>query len=351
VTDTGDRHTVANPLRPLLDVAEALVSSLVLEEALTNTAAAIGRAMSVSKVDIYAYDRERDVLVFEAKWDVDGLTPEKLAVVGSEIDLRARPSWRQILEGNVVELHINDPELPPEERAIYERYGQKTTLDAPLMVGGEVIGVMGVVQRDRIRRFTPLETDLFEEFCRIAAIGISNAKTFRRLIECDRHLEALIAVGAAITSSQDRDSQLEVVCGAATEALDIAAAGIFAPGTGRDAIVCRARHQRRGVTVPALREAGAPGASPVPGKQRETFAGEGAVIRRLHDADVAADLSEAMELAGAGVCLDVPLHFGGDPVGLLRLSDPRADRRFTDSDMRLVESLAMQAATVLSRDR
>ena len=349
MTDTGDRRVAANPLRPLLDVAEALVSSLVLEEALTNAAAAIGKAMSVSKVDIYAYDRERDVLVYEAKWDIDGLTPEKLAVIGNVIDLQARPSWRPILEGRIVELHVSDSDLPPEERAIYELNDQKTTLDAPLIAGGQVIGTLGVVQRDHVRRFTPLETDLFAEFCRIAAIGISNAKTFRSQKECALHLEALRAAGDTIASEQDDDNQLDVICRTATEALRVAACGIFAYAAATGTIICRAGHQLEGGTFPDCDDVDATAALHEPAARHEASTDGRTVIRRIHDPDLTTAQRETMARAGAGLCIEVPLRFAGRPVGLLRACDSSADRRFGDMDMRLIEALGTQAAVVLSR--
>jgi len=348
VTDTGDRPAAANPLRPLLDVAEALVSSLVLEEALTNAAAAIGKAMSVSKVDIYAYDRERDVLVYEAKWDIDGLTPEKLAVIGNVIDLKTRPSWRPILAGKIVEFHISDPDLPPEERTIYQRSDQKTTLDAPLIAGGQVIGTLGVVQRDHVRRFTPLEIDLFTEFCRIAAIGISNAKTFRSQKECALHLEALRTAGDMITSTQDDDGQLEVICRTATEALGVATCGIFA-AAATGTITCRASHQRREGTVPDYDDVDATAALHEPTAGHGASSDDRALIRRIHDPDLTPAQRETMARAGTGLCIEVPLRFAGRPVGLLRACDSSADRPVSDMDVRLIEGLGTQAAIVLSR--
>ena len=349
MTDSSDRPAAANPLRPLLDVAEALVSSLVVEEALTNAAAAIGKAMSVSKVDIYAYDRERDILVYEAKWDIDGLTPEKLAVIGNVIDLKSRPSWRPILEGKIVEFHINDPDLPPEERAIYERSGQKTTLDAPLIAGGEVIGTLGVVQRDHVRRFTSLETDLFAEFCRIAAIGIANAKAFRSQKECALHLEALSAAGDAVTSAQDDDSQLEVICRTATESLGLATTAIFEYGTGDETLTCRAHYRHGTGAIPACDEMGTALALDERNESREVPSEDRVVVQRISDVDLTATQRETMTRADVGVCIAVPLRFAGRSVGLLHACDSSAGRRFTDIDMRLVEGLGAQAAVVLSR--
>jgi diguanylate cyclase (GGDEF)-like protein len=60
-------------------------------------------------------------------------------------------------------------------------WGEKATLDAPLEFGGEVIGVLGIVETAYCRRFTEAERRLFSQLAVLAAIAIHNADLFSLL--------------------------------------------------------------------------------------------------------------------------------------------------------------------------
>jgi len=214
--------SVGNPFRAILEVGSALVSSLDLDEVFANVTRKIGEAMMVSAVDIQFYDPERQLVTYVAGWTRVGLSEEDRAYVGTTVDVREYSDWRRIVEGHeTVEWHIDDPNLSAEGRAEMAKWGYKTTVDAPLLVGDEVIGVLGLVESRFARRFTAIERDLFAQLCDLAAAAIHNARLFRRQREQTQRLDALVAASRAIASTVVLDEVLQTVCRTVTEAMDM----------------------------------------------------------------------------------------------------------------------------------
>ena len=144
-----------DPNLVVFEIGQTLTSSLVLEEVLATVARQIGEATDVWSVDIHNYEPENDTLVYEACLNRDGITAEDLAYVGTRVSLKERPDWRRVTDQKLlVESHIDDPDLPVEEREALARWGYKSALDAPLMYGDEVLGVIGVTETRYVRCFT-----------------------------------------------------------------------------------------------------------------------------------------------------------------------------------------------------
>jgi GAF domain-containing protein len=83
-----------------------------------------------------------------------------------------------VRERRIVEVHRDDPDLPAAEAAEMDRWGEKSNLDGPLEFGGQVIGVLGIVESRSCRRFTEAEKLLFSQLAVLAAIAIHNADVF-----------------------------------------------------------------------------------------------------------------------------------------------------------------------------
>jgi GAF domain-containing protein len=199
-------HSHDDPFRWLLNVGATLVASAVSETGLQDVARAIGEAMDVSAVDIQSYDRAKGCLIEEASWNREGLSEQEVAFVGATIPLGESRSFRRIISRRQIEeLHIDDPELTDEERASFAEWGYQTTLDAPMMIGDELFGVLGVTESRFARRFMKLEHERFALLAGLAAGAIRNAKLFRREQQQSRRLDALLAVGRAQTEAKGRD--------------------------------------------------------------------------------------------------------------------------------------------------
>jgi GAF domain-containing protein len=336
-----------NPFRAILDVGAALVSSLELEEVFANVAQKIGEAMMAWSVDIQTYDRERGTLLYEAFWCQGGATEADSAYLGTVIDIRTRPDWLRVVEGrDVVEWHIDDPDLPAVEREGMKAWGYKTTLDAPLMVGDQVIGILGLSETRFVRKFTSIEIDLFKQLCGLAAVAISNAQVYRRQQEQTRHLDALLDASRAITSSVVLDEVLAKVAEKAALALATSECVIHEYDPEVDALIWRAMFpmtdyeemEDRVGTVYPLSE------NP---SDRAILEGKRLLVESLSDADLKDDARTSMEEWGEKTCLNVPLMFEDEPLGIMVLIETESERRFAEDELELARALGEQAAVAI----
>ncbi|HMK92354.1 MAG TPA: GAF domain-containing protein, partial [Thermoleophilia bacterium] len=292
----------------VLELSATLASSLVLEDVLSTVVRRIGEIMDVWWVDIWNYSSERDALIYEAYWCRGGVSDEDLAYIGTVTPLAERPEFRRLLEGGKpVECHIDDPDLPPEEREAYEKWGQKATLDAPLRFGDRVIGTLGVGETRYVRHFTADERELFDQLSVVAAIAIHNAKMFRRQEEQQRFLSSLIDASRAITSTVDLGEVLARVAREATHALDVAQAVVYEYDADADGIVYRTLFER----TPADRAHDQLGSiytfGDFPG-ERAILLADAPTAEHVSDLSVSPDRRRSMELYGEKTALSVPLH-------------------------------------------
>src|SRR5674476_917804 len=140
-------------------------------------------------------------MTFVATWCAAEENPYGDAV-GNTAELDDWDNMLAVVEGRqTVELHSDDPDLPPTDRASFDKWGFQTTIDTPLVYGDRVIGVLGLVETRELRRFTPAERTLFGQLAVQAAIAINNAHAFRRLEEQNRQLQALREIDDALTST------------------------------------------------------------------------------------------------------------------------------------------------------
>src|SRR5450756_1475937 len=162
-----------SPQSILAEVSATLASSLAAEDILTTVARQIGEAMGVFSCDIWEYEPGARHMTFVATWCAAEENPYGDAV-GNTAELDDWDNMLAVVEGRrTVELHSDDPDLPPTDRASFDKWGFQTTIDTPLVYGDRVIGVLGLVETRELRRFTPAERTLFGQLAVQAAIAIN----------------------------------------------------------------------------------------------------------------------------------------------------------------------------------
>jgi len=160
-------------------VGATIASTLTIAEVMSAVARQVCEAFGVASADIHRYSAETDRLDYVAAWGTAEGFSEEGTGVGESYPPDIRPSFvRVVRERKITEFHRDDPDLPAAEAAEMDLWGEKTTLDAPLEFGGEVIGVLGIVETEYCRRFTEAERRLFSQLAVLAAIAIHNADLF-----------------------------------------------------------------------------------------------------------------------------------------------------------------------------
>ncbi len=181
-----ERHTDGGPRDDaqtiIARVGATIASTLTVNEVISLIARQVCEAFGASSADIHRYSADTDTLDYVASWGaVEGFSEES-AGVGESYSPDIRPSFsRAVRRREISEIHRDDADLPAAEAAEMDLWNEKAMLDAPLEFGGRVIGVLGIVQSDRCRRFTDDERRLFAQLAVLAAIAIHNADAFTAL--------------------------------------------------------------------------------------------------------------------------------------------------------------------------
>jgi GGDEF domain-containing protein/putative methionine-R-sulfoxide reductase with GAF domain len=311
---------VADKQTLLLDTMRALNSTLVLEDVLRLAARTAGQAMGVFAADIYVYSPANNTMTEVAYWALE-MTPEDEAYAGTVISLDERPFYYPHLDDPVLfERHLDDPDYPEQEREIAARWGELSQLTVPLLFGGQLIGILGCVERRWDRRFTEDDKELFRLLSVPAALAIHNAQMFQHEEMRSTRLVNLLSAAQRVASALDREG----VVGCVTQE------------------VTRLFPTRRCTASVCLLETADDRSTDLSAADPETADGllASALATRL----------PASSPAAAPPRLVVPLLSQNAPVGYV---DVRDDSRapFTRDEMEVVEILVTQAETALENAR
>ena len=354
MTDARASRSAASrdPYRTVLEVGTTLAASLELDEVTQDIARRVGEALDVQWCDINEYDAVARTMTYVAVWS-EALRQVDLDYIGTVVDLRERPERDAVIrKGDLLEQYIDDDDLDPIERQLMIEYDEKAVMEIPLEFGGETLGVLGVTESRRRRRFTDDEKQLLRLLARPAATAIANARLYRRQREQARRMAALLDASRALAASVALDEVLGTVARVAAEALGVAYATVYEYRPHHDAIVYRASHTVA-AGLPADREdalgtvyplAGAPG-------ERAILGAKEAVQEQRSDSDLPDDRRRTMDAWRQKTCLSLPLRSAGQPLGILRLTTVDAERRFTADELELVEALGESASAAIQNAR
>ena len=347
---TGVSPLAGNPLRAILEVSQALVSSNVYEQALGAVVAKIGESMDVWSCDLQSCLPEVDCCVYDAYWSVEGATDEDRAYMGTVTRIADRPDIRAILESDdLVEQHVDDPKLSEHDREHLRKWGYRSTLDMPLRIGDRVVGILGLQEKRFVRRFVPAERDQFMRLCELAAIGVHNAGVLRRDHERGRHLASLAEVSHALATVQDSPGVFGVIAPAAAAAFGAPRVVVYDYDSDADTMTPRAIHQDEYDA-----DYDTVGVAESPDEllgDRELLTRSEPFLEQASDPDIAEVVRESYRLWGETTCLTIPLLLHGEPLGMLMVIWTGQERLVTPDESALAKGIGEQAAVALGNAR
>ena len=341
-----------DPYRTVLEVGTTLASSLDVDEVTQTIARQVGEALDVQWCDINEYDAEARTMTYVAVWSEE-LRGVDLEYLGTVVDLDDRPERDAVIrKGDLLETYLNDEDLDPLERELMIEYDERAVMEMPLEFGGETLGVLGVVESRRDRRFTEEEKQLLRLLARPAATALGNARLFRQQQEQARRLAALLDASRTLAESVDIDEVLAGVARLAVEVVRASYATVYEYRPHHDALVYRAEHALEPAPPDASDDAlgSVYALADCPG-ERAILEGSEMVQEHISDVDLPADRRRVMEEWRQKTCLSLPLRSGGAAQGILRITTVGDERRFTPDELQLVEALAESASVAIQNAR
>ena len=240
-------------------------------------------------------------------------------------------------------MHIDDVGLPGVEKRLMERWGNLTTLDAPLIYGGEVIGVLGLTET-HVRHYTESERELFARLAVLAATAIHSAMAVRRLEEQNRYLASLLQVSSALVSGTPDDA-LQLMAREAAQALGAAACIIYELDSADECLRTRAVFapssgyitERVGVVYPLSDYE----------DERFVITKNQSVVRTVSDRSLGPPAHRLLSVPDAKTLLKIPLAVNHHVVGLMVLVQVDVERHFAQAELDLACAIGHHVAAAL----
>ena len=215
---------------------------------------------------------------------------------------------------------------------------------APMVWGGETLGVLGVGRRGG-GSFAPGEADVLRTFAGLASLALRNAETFADRTRQAQVQRGFYRIASVLGQSLSRTATLEAIAQAAAEALGGAAAAVLVP-VGRR-LTLSGSHRLADGFAAVLRDGAEDGDGPL-----ARAASQGRIIAAptlVDDERLPATWRETAAASGYRALLAVPVesprHEAGGLVAVLFTEE----RVFTDDDLELARHLADETRGALER--
>ena len=180
----------------LVDTSVALAGKLDLSELLLEIAMRMTGLLECHFCAVSEFDRDADVVRTLAQYDhVGQRLPD-----ASPYRLGDFPLTRRVLEEQITAVvNVDGPDADPAEVAELRRDGDRSLLMVPLVVQGQTMGLLEVIDQRRSRDYSRQELRLAGAIAGQAAVAIQNAKLFAEVRRSDQDVTALRHALAALT--------------------------------------------------------------------------------------------------------------------------------------------------------
>jgi signal transduction histidine kinase len=242
-----------------------------------------------------------------------------------------------------------------EHRDLALRHGLLACWSAPILTpDGECLGTFAMYYRENGQPGTR-EWRLLETASNIARVAIMRTRTADALAASRRRLQeesdvagALVCAGQGLISSLDKPGIVERLCQLTTELLGLDASVAILHDPDDDAYVPLTTHGHPAGRWTVLRDRRWPAAEITPLLER---AATSPVVRLLPGDTAAGIEAELLRDLGPGGCLLVPLHHGGETLGLLSAGVREPVMAFTPVQERVAAGIGHFASLAFDNAR
>jgi signal transduction histidine kinase len=324
----------AERLRRLQSVTDAALAHLDLDTLLAELLVRTREVLQVDTCAALLLDSQTNELVARAAVGLEEEVEQGMRVpLGAGFAGTIAARKQPVILPDVDHAHVLNPLLREK--------GVKSMLGVPLIVGGEVLGVLHVGSLT-YRTFTSANVELLQLVADRAALAIEHARLYEAEREARVRIENVQAVTDAALAHLAVDELLSVLLPRIRDILRADTCAVLLLDPERDELVARAalgieEEVEQGVRVPL-------------GKG---FAGRVAATKQpviLPDLAVADVWNPILRQKGIQSMVGVPLMIGDDATGVLHIGS-LVLRDFTRSDVELLQLVAQRVAIAIERAR
>jgi PAS domain S-box-containing protein len=315
----------------LNEMGRTVAGSLDLDHVLSAGVEAARRLLGATRGVVLLYDPVRGDLRVGAMSDSGAEAHADSAAILRQGGV----SWRAIHERRVIV--VEDALADPQVNAHYkEQYQPRSLVAAPLLLRGEPLGVLLVMESERTRRFGDAEVERVSAVANQLAVALENARLYAEARGRLSELSTVIDVARVVSSSLE----LEEVLAAGAQHLRQTLGGSACTILLDD--VRRAELRRAASSGAPIGPASVPLAAP--SLARDALAARAPLT--------GADSREgAPARPGDPALLAVPLHVRDQPVGVALVAAGDPGRTFTPGELSRAMAIASQLAVAVDNAR
>lgn len=332
-------------------LSQALPKSIDLDRFLSAIVSELGRMMNADRCDVIQLTSGSELRISH-EWRA---SEDVLSSLGTTIPVDIKTLSEHVDLRKPVRLDDTSAAgLNSKVRFLAETLGTRSLLVVPVMLGSDLLGLVGLHQTREPRRWLDEEVTFLESIASQIAVGYQYTRLFTdKQTEAER-TRALLEIANAINARSDFREVTSLVVERAIELVeaDYGALGILDPSGSR-------------ITLAAFKAAPRADTNSVRGLIDEhgqsldlteypAMVGvlkEGKTLRLL-DSQLPLPLRLVFNATlGGRAALVAPVRIGGQAIGLLGMVWSQARGEFADHEVALVEGIADQIGTALERDQ
>ena len=332
-------------------LAMTLPRAINLDRFLTVIVSELGRMMNVDRCDVIQLKSASELRISH-EWRASEDVPSSLGTV-VPLDLKQLSEHVDIRKP----IRLNDtaaPGLDQKVRFLTASLNTRSLLVVPVMLGDDVLGLVGLHTTFEPRDWLDDEVSFLESIAGQIAIGYQYTRLYTDKEREAETKRALLSIANALNARSDfrEVSSLVLERAIALVGADYSALGVLDPAGGK--ISLAAFKAAPDAAVDAIQ-----GLLDEHGKSLDITAfpamvevlAQGKTLRLL-DTDLPFPIRLAFNsLLGGRAALVAPVRVGGQTFGLLGLVWSEAREGFDEHEVQLVEGIADQIGTALERDQ
>lgn len=332
-------------------LAMVLPHAINLDRFLTVIVSELGRMMNVDRCDVIQLKSASEFRISH-EWRASSDVPSSLGTV-VPLDLKQLSEHvdiRQPIRFDDISAIGNNQRI----RFLAESLGTRSLLVVPVMLGDDVLGLVGLHTTRTPREWLDDEVSFLQSIAGQIAIGYQYTRLYTDKEREAETKRALLSIANALNARSDFREVSSLVLERANALLgaDYSALGVLDPAGGRISLAAfKAAPHAAVETVQGLVESHGPSLDVTAFPAMVEVLAQGKTLRLLET-----DLPLAIRflfnsVLGGRAALVAPVRVAGQTFGLLGLVWSEAREGFSDHEVALVEGIADQIGTALERDQ
>jgi len=332
-------------------LAMTLPHAINLDRFLTVIVSELGRMMNVDRCDVIQLKSATELRISH-EWRASNDVPSSL---GTVIPLDLKQLFEHVDVRKPIRLDdISAAGLDQKVRFFAESLGTRSLLVVPVMLGDDVLGLVGLHTTRTPREWLEDEVSFLQSIAGQIAIGYQYTRLYTDKEREAETKRALLSIANALNARSDFREVSGLVLDRAITLLgaDYSALGVLDPVASRISLAAfKAAPHASTNSIQGLFDAHGQSLDVTAFPAMVDVLAQGKTLRLLET-----DLPFPIRLLfnsvlGGRAALVAPVRVGGQTFGLLGLVWSEARERFEDHEVALVEGIADQIGTALERDQ